>query len=276
MLGVLVLGISALLFAIAIFEGEPILESFFIAVALAVSAVPEGLPAVVTVALALGVRTMSARNAIVRRLASVETLGSTTVICSDKTGTLTKDEMTVTRVYVNGECCLDISGAGYEPDGKFSRNGALVDPEMQGDLSLLLKAGCLCNHASLGNAGGWSVVGDPTEGALLTLGGKAGIWREDLLKENPLIAEIPFDSVRKRMTTIHEADGKRMAYVKGAPEIVLELSSSVHENGRVRDLTQDDREAVLHTVQEMASDALRVLALGYREVPPGTEFSSKG
>ncbi len=275
MLGGLVLLISAVLFAIALFEGEPILESFFLAVALAVSAVPEGLPAVVTVALALGVRTMSRKNAIVRRLASVETLGSTTVICSDKTGTLTKDEMTVTRVFINGQCCLDVSGSGYEPDGRFSRNEALVEPGEQSGLSLLLKTGCLCNHASLGNAEGWSVVGDPTEGALLTLAGKAGIWRKDLLKESPLIAEIPFDSARKRMTTIHEVDGKRVAYVKGAPEIMLELSSFVHADGEVRPLNQDDRERTLKAVQEMAADALRVLALGYREIPPGTELSSK-
>lgn len=273
-LAVLVLAISAVLFALAIFRGEPILESFILAVALAVSAVPEGLPAVVTVALALGVRTMSNRNAIVRRLASVETLGSTTVICSDKTGTLTKDEMTVTRVFVNGECCLDISGTGYEPNGKFFRNGNTVDPEKQSGLWPLLRIGCLCNHASLGNAEGWSVVGDPTEGALLTLAGKAGIWREDLLEANPLIAEIPFDSTRKRMTTIHEADGRRMAYVKGAPEIMLELSRFVHENGQIRELNEEDREWFQQTVEDMASDALRVLALGYREIPPGTEFSS--
>jgi Ca2+-transporting ATPase len=275
MLGALVLLLSAVLFAFAVFEGEPILESFIIAVALAVSAVPEGLPAVVTVSLALGVRTMSRRNAIVRRLASVETLGSTTVICSDKTGTLTKDEMTVTRVFVNAECCLHISGSGYEPDGKFSKNGDRVEPDQEGDLSLLLKIGCLCNHASLGDEGGWAVVGDPTEGALLTLAGKAGMWREDLLEETPLIDEIPFDSVRKRMTTIHEVNGRRVAYVKGAPEIMLELSSMIHEDGKVRPLTQEDRETTVQAVQVMASDALRVLALGYRELPPQTRFNSK-
>jgi Ca2+-transporting ATPase len=275
MLGVLVLGISAILFALEILEGQPILESFLIAVALAVSAVPEGLPAVVTVALALGVRKMSARNAIIRRLSSVETLGSTTVICSDKTGTLTRDEMTVTRVFVNGECCLDISGTGYEPNGKFSKNGDHVEPQQQDDLSLLLRIGCLCNHASLGNKGQWAVVGDPTEGALLTLAGKAGIWREDLLQENPLIAEIPFDSTRKRMTTIHAVDGKRVAYVKGAPEIVLALSSAIHNDGQATELEQHGRSQILKSVQDMAADALRVLALAYRELPAGIEFSSE-
>jgi Ca2+-transporting ATPase len=274
MLGGLVLLLSAMLFAFAVFEGEPILESFFIAVALAVSAVPEGLPAVVTVALALGVRTMSKRNAIVRRLSSVETLGSTTVICSDKTGTLTKDEMTVTRVFVNGECCLDISGSGYKPDGKFSRNGDRVEPGQESALSLLLKIGCLCNHASLGDEGGWAVVGDPTEGALLTLAGKAGMWREDLLEQNPLIDEIPFDSTRKRMTTVHEVNGQRVAYVKGAPEIMLGLSSMIHADGKARPLTQEYGERTLRAVHDMASDALRVLALGYRQIPPGTRVNS--
>ncbi len=274
MLGVLVLGISAMLFALEILEGQPILESFLIAVALAVSAVPEGLPAVVTVALALGVRKMSARNAIIRRLSSVETLGSTTVICSDKTGTLTRDEMTVTRVLVNSECCVDISGTGYEPNGKFSKNGGRVDPQQQDGLALLLRIGCLCNHASLGNEGQWSVVGDPTEGALLTLAGKAAMWRDDLLQESPLIAEIPFDSTRKRMTTIHAVDGKRVAYVKGAPEIVLALSGSIHDGGQARELTQPDRGRILKSVQDMAADALRVLALAYRELPAGIEFSS--
>jgi Ca2+-transporting ATPase len=241
MLGVLVLGISAMLFGLEILEGQPILESFLIAVALAVSAVPEGLPAVVTVALALGVRKMSARNAIIRRLSSVETLGSTTVICSDKTGTLTRDEMTVTRVFVNDECCLDISGTGYEPNGKFTKDGAQVEPQQQDGLALLLRIGCLCNHASLGNTGQWSMIGDPTEGALLTLAGKAGVWREELLQQSPLIAEIPFDSTRKRMTTIHAVDQERVAYVKGAPEIVLALCSSIHDGGQARGMKHHPR-----------------------------------
>jgi len=274
-LGLVVVVISLGLFGVALVEGEPVLESFILAVALAVSAVPEGLPAVVTVALALGVRSMSRKNAIVRRLASVETLGSTTVICSDKTGTLTKDEMTVTRVFVNGECCVDITGIGYEPNGYFSKNGTHVEPAHESGLMLLLRIGCLCNHASLGNHGGWDIIGDPTEGALLALAGKANLWREDLLKEFPLIAEIPFDAVRKRMTTIHAMDGRRLAYVKGAPEIILRLSSALYDEGRLRPLTSSDVERTEEAIQHMASDALRVLALAYREVPEGTEITSE-
>jgi Ca2+-transporting ATPase len=274
-LGLVVVVISLGLFGVALVEGEPVLESFILAVALAVSAVPEGLPAVVTVALALGVRSMSRKNAIVRRLASVETLGSTTVICSDKTGTLTKDEMTVTRAFVNGECCVDITGIGYEPNGYFSKNGTHVEPAYESGLMLLLRIGCLCNHASLGNHGGWDIIGDPTEGALLALAGKANLWREDLLKEFPLIAEIPFDALRKRMTTIHAIDGRRLAYVKGAPEIILRLSSALYDEGRLRPLTASDVERTEEAIQHMASDALRVLALAYREVPEGTEITSE-
>ena len=274
MLGVLVLLICAILFAIEIFAGQPILESFMMAVALAVSAVPEGLPAVVTVALALGVRKMSGRNAIVRRLASVETLGCTTVICSDKTGTLTKDEMTVKKIFVSDRF-FEITGAGYEPKGEFFKDGNSIDPDKERGLPLLLRIGCLCNHASLGKREGWSIVGDPTEGALLTLAAKAGIWRDELLKEHPIVAEIPFDSLRKRMTTVHELDGKRVAYLKGAPEILLELSSFVYKDGEVRRLSEDEKERTRLTVKDMAADALRVLAFAYREIPSGIEFSSE-
>jgi len=274
LLAVLVLVISAIVFAIEIFAGEPILESFMMAVALAVSAVPEGLPAVVTVALALGVRKMSRRNAIVRRLASVETLGCTTVICSDKTGTLTKDEMTVKRIFVNDQY-FEITGAGYEPEGQFFRQRDSIDPEKERGLSLLLKIGCLCNHTSLDERDGWSIIGDPTEGALLTVAAKAGIRRDELLKEHPISAEIPFDSLRMRMTTIHEIDGKSVAYVKGAPEILLELSNSVYRDGKVKELSKDEKGRILAAVKDMAADALRVLAFAYREIPSGMEFSSK-
>ncbi len=274
MLGGLVLVICAILFAIEILAGQPILESFMMAVALAVSAVPEGLPAVVTVALALGVRKMSSRNAIVRRLSSVETLGCTSVICSDKTGTLTKNEMTARRIFVNDRF-FEITGAGYEPKGEFFKDGNLIDPEKESDLPLLLEIGCLCNHASLGEREDWSIVGDPTEGALLTLAAKAGIWKDELLKERPITAEIPFDSISKRMTTIHEVDGRRVAYVKGAPEIVLELSSFVHKEGEARKLPIDEKESTLVAVKDMAADALRVLAFAYREIPSAIGFSSE-
>ena len=273
-LGVVAIVAGAALFAIRILAGESIIESFMIAVALAVSAVPEGLLAVVTVALALGVNRMSKKNAIVRRLSRVETLGSVTMICSDKTGTLTKDEMTVKRAFVSG-LSFEITGAGYEPKGEFLRDDVLVDPEKENGLSLLLKIGCLNNHATLEKGSEWSIIGDPTEGPLLTAAAKAGIWCEEVLNEYPMVTEIPFDSVRKRMTTIHELDGKRVAYVKGAPEILLELSSHILEDGRVGRLSQDEEDEVLSAVGDMAADALRVLGFAYRELPSGLALDSE-
>jgi len=273
-LGVVALVAGAGLFALEVLAGEPVVESFLMAVALAVSAVPEGLLAVVTVALALGVRRMSKRNAIVRRLSRVETLGSVTMICSDKTGTLTKDEMTVKRAFVGGQS-FEITGGGYEPSGEFLRDGVPVDPLREDTLSLLLKIGCLNNHATLEKGEQWSIIGDPTEAALLTAAAKAGIWRDELLKSHPMVTEIPFDSVRKRMTTLHQVDEKRVAYVKGAPEILLELSSHILKDGDATELTSEGKARVLSVVGEMATDALRVLGLAYREVPSGTALDSE-
>ena len=266
LLGGLVLLVCTVLFAIQILKGQQLLESFIMAVALAVSAVPEGLPAVVTVALALGVRNMSAKNAIVRRLASVETLGSTTVICTDKTGTLTRDEMTVKQVF---SCCrsYEVTGAGYEPRGEFFEQGGRVEPGEDDDLSLLLRIGALCNHASLTEGSQWSVVGDPTEGALLALAAKAGMHRDALLEEYPLVDEIPFDSARKRMTTIHEHEGRLLANVKGAPETVLQLSSHLCRDSGVEELTGEERVRILELVKRMAADGLRVLGLAHRVLP---------
>ena len=273
-LGGLALLVCAVLFGIQVLGGHPLLESFMMAVALAVSAVPEGLPAVVTVALALGVRKMATRNAIVRRLASVETLGSTSVICTDKTGTLTKDEMTVKRVLAGGQD-IEVTGIGYEPQGDFLADGNPVDVGENSHFMLLLRIGSLCNHASLHHEGEWSVVGDPTEGALLSLAAKGGIWREELLKEYPTVDEIPFDSTRKRMTTIHDCGGERLVYTKGAPEVLLQLSSSVHRDDTTERLNDDEREKILGIVRDMAAVGLRVLAFAYRVVPLGTNPTSQ-
>ena len=269
-LGVLVIGIAVLLFAVEALSGEPLLDSFMIAVALAVSAIPEGLTAVVTVALALGVRRMSRNNAIVRRLASVETLGSTTVICTDKTGTLTKDEMTVKAVAVGGRP-LEVTGTGYAPEGQFLSAGQAIEPQGDGDLSLLLRIGCLCNHAALHKNGSWDIVGDPTEGALLTLAAKAGLWSEALLQQYPLVAEVPFDSSRKRMSTIHDVNGQWVAHVKGAPEMLLDCCSLIRRDGQAVPITTEDKENALGAVKKMATGAMRVLAMAYREVPVDVE-----
>jgi len=270
MLGVLVLFVSALLFGIQLLKGLPIIESFMVAVALAVSAVPEGLTAVVTVALALGVRRMSRKNAIVRRLSSVETLGSTTVICTDKTGTLTRDEMTVRRIAAGGRI-YEVSGTGYAPEGEVLLEGSPANLDDSPHLALLFRIGALNNNAALSNEKGWTLIGDPTEGALLTLAAKAGLWKEELSLRYPLADEIPFDSERKRMTTVHRDDGRRVAYVKGAPEVLLGLSDFVMADGRVEKITEQAGAAILQTVQDMAADGLRVLGLAYRELPAALE-----
>jgi len=176
-------------------ELQTISDAFLVAIALAVSAVPEGLPAITTVTLALGARELAKRNTLMRRLASVETLGSTTVICSDKTGTLTKGEMTVRKIYV-GNKMIEVSGIGYEAKGEFCRNGEKIDPKTQQELESLLKIGALCNNAGYD---GRNITGDPTEAALLVVAAKAEMWREQLEKDYPRIKEIPFSSERKSL-----------------------------------------------------------------------------
>jgi Ca2+-transporting ATPase len=248
-----------------------LIELFLISVSLAVAAVPEGLPAVITITLALGLQKMVKRNSIIRKLHAVETLGSTGIICSDKTGTLTRSEMTVRKLYVDGGF-VEVTGQGYEPKGDFVRDGRRLDVEKENDLSLLLQIGSICNNSHLDNGGGWRVFGDPTEGALVVAAEKAGMGQDELKKKFPRIEEIPFDSERKRMTTIHKTRGGMEAYMKGACEIVLELCSSVLENGKVKRLTAEKREEILRMNSEMADDALRVLACAYRELGSG-DFS---
>ena len=254
-------------FLIGVFVHKFDLETMFMtAVSLAVSAIPEGLPAVLTITLALGVSRMARQQAIVRRLASVETLGSTTVICSDKTGTLTRNEMTVKRIESRGRI-MDVTGAGYVPKGEFLLGDEGIDP-LDDDLDLLLRIGYLNNDAHLQeNNGTWVVFGDPTEGALTVVGAKAGL--SDSLKDAyPRIGEFPFESARKMMSTIHGTpEGGKVAYVKGAPEVVLGRSVSIRENGSVRRLTEEDLDRIQSAVMGMAREALRVLAMSYKDLP---------
>jgi len=266
-LGAISVILTIWVFLIGFFIHKHELETMFMtAISLAVSAIPEGLPAVLTITLALGVSRMAKQKAIVRKLASVETLGSTTVICSDKTGTLTRNEMTVRQI-TYGDSVIDISGSGYAPTGEFTMYGEPVTPQENSDVDLLLRIGFLNNDAHLQESeGNWVVLGDPTEGALTVVGAKAGMG-EELRRDYPRVGEFPFDSTRKMMTTIHDGpDGVRIAYVKGAPEVILERSVSIIENGEVRPLSEADREHALFTMQAMASDALRVLAMAYKEM----------
>jgi len=261
------LAICGLIFVAGWLQGRDVLEMFMVAVSLAIAAVPEGLPAVVTICLALGLQRMIRRHALIRRLPAVETLGSATAICSDKTGTLTKNEMTAVHIYVDHRLLI-ITGEGYRPEGSFHYNGRSVDLSGYPGSRLLLRAAALCSDAHLAPGGNsdWQLVGDPTEGALVVAAAKAGLWQKDLAHTYPRLNEIPFDSLRKRMTTIH-ADpryGGYVAYVKGAPDLLLELSHKVVEGGTERPLTEERRREILATNGEMASNALRVLGVAYR------------
>jgi len=236
------------------------------AVALAVAAVPEALAAIVTGALAIGMHQMAKSNALVRKMPAVETLGCTTVICSDKTGTLTKGEMTVRKIFTSGKA-IEVTGAGYEPKGEFK--GSEIDIKNSKSLQLLLQGGLLCSDAVLEEKDGkWFVKGDPTEGALVVAAVKVGLHETEMRLENPRIEEIPFSSERKRMTTIHQmADGKRMAFTKGAPEVVLQRCSHILNDGGMRELKETERGQILKANEEMAQAALRVLGFAYRDCP---------
>ena len=253
--------VVAAIVAMGMLRGQPLLEMFIFGIALAVAVVPEALPAVVTVSLAIGVQRMAKRNALVRRLPAVETLGSTSVICSDKTGTLTRDEMTARKLYTP-ERTLTISGSGYEPEGEFSLEGPAVELSQQE--TELLRAAALVSDAHLVRDdahGGWHIKGDPTEGAMIVAAAKAGLQKDDLDLQFPRIGEIPFTSETKRMTTLHSTENGQVAYAKGAPETILDsCSRQLTEQGEVA-LGDADRGAILETVQQMAGDALRILAV---------------
>ena len=239
------------------------------AIALAVAAVPEALAAIVTGALAIGMRQMAKQHALVRKMPAVETLGCTTVICSDKTGTLTKGEMTVRSLFLAGRT-VQVSGAGYDPVGEFKDGDLPLKAVGNPPLEEFLRGGLLCNDSDLQEREGtWSIKGDPTEGALVVAAAKAGMRVRETRLEDPRIEELPFSSERKRMTTIHRTGGAHRAYMKGAPELVLARCSHVLDASGVRPLSEGDRAAVLQANEEMAKAALRVLAVASRVLPDG-------
>lgn len=269
-----VLAIVLMMFLVQMLRGEKLVESLLLSVSLAVAAVPEGLSAVVTVALALGLQRMAKRNALIRRLPSVETLGAVTVICSDKTGTLTRNEMTVREIHAGGKR-YEVTGSGYEPSGDFRRwyggDGQVVtvDPRSEPDLRHALTVGAWCNHAQVthGQDGksSWEVVGDPTEGALVVAAMKAGIHATD--RESRIVHEIPFSSDRKAMSVVARPGevGQLLMYTKGAPEVVIQKCVTELVDGQQRPLTDPRRQEILQTAHAMAERALRVLGLAYRE-----------
>ena len=255
-----------LVFGVNLLRGGRIIDIFLTSVTLAVAAIPEGLPAVVTIALALGVQRMVRRHVIIRKLPAVETLGCATVICSDKTGTLTRNEMTVRAVHTSS-ATYEVTGAGYEPAGGFAREGRTVAAEDHPDLLAVLRGAVLCNGAALVREGEkTTIVGDPTEAALLTCAAKAGLDKSALEAAEPFMEEFPFDSERKRMTILRRGgpDGGFTAYVKGAPDVLLPRCDRVLEGGAVRSLTAADAAGLLEANDRLAGRALRVLAVAFR------------
>ena len=250
--------------AFGVFRGQSFIEMLIFGIALAVAVVPEALPAVVTISLALGVQRMVKRHALIRRLPVVETLGSTTVICSDKTGTLTRDEMTVRALYTSG-VLVEVSGSGYIPEGSFTVQGCGALPE---SMQELLLAAVLCNDARIvqNEEGGWQIAGDPTEGALLVLARKAGLREHELQREYVRLDEQPFSSESKRMITLHLSGQVMQAVVKGAPEVVLAGCDFVRV-GSISHRLDDALRATLHSeAGTLGKRALRVLAFAVKEV----------
>ncbi|MBD3353782.1 MAG: calcium-translocating P-type ATPase, PMCA-type [Candidatus Lokiarchaeota archaeon] len=266
-LGYLILLVCVIVFIAELGRGENPLEMFIVAISLAVAAIPEGLPAVVTTCLAIGVTRMTKKNAIIKKLPSVETLGCTDVICTDKTGTLTKNEMTVKKLYVDHET-YNVSGTGYEPTGEFAQNDQTLDINQVPTAMEILRIGLLCNNAKLAEdkKKGYIIFGDPTEGCLIVSALKAGLTVERLEEEYPRVYELPFDSVRKKMSVICKHNGKYYSYIKGAAEIILDDCPKIMIDGQVRDLTQDDKNKIMNAYNEMASNALRGLGFAYKEL----------
>jgi len=260
----LCLGIVTIVFLLELWRKDPLLEAFLTSVSLAVAAIPEGLPAIVTIALALGVQRMVKRHVLIRKLPSVETLGCATVICSDKTGTLTQNEMTVRKIFANGKT-FDISGTGYAPEGNFTINGMPLTETDHRIVKFVLGIGALCNNAYLKKDNTtWKVIGDPTEGAILSAAAKTNIWKEELEKRLPLLSEIPFDSDRKKMSTVRSTPDSLLVCEKGAPDVILRDCTKIYLEGETRNLTENDIEAILNEINKMAGAALRVLGTAFK------------
>jgi Ca2+-transporting ATPase len=268
-LGVGGIVLAAVVFGLGLLRGHEWGDMLMYSVAVAVSAIPEGLPAVISVTLALGVRRMARRNAIIRRMSAVETLGSTTVICSDKTGTITENQMTARKLWADGQT-YEVSGDGYQPEGELRQEGGEAVGERPPALDRLLRIGVLSNNAELKEEDGqWSVEGNPSEGALLAVAIKAGMDIAALRNENQRFAEIPFSSDAKYNATLHPDPngGGRVAFVKGAPERILEFCSHVLKDGKPEQLTGALRREITEISERYASQALRVMAGAYREMP---------
>lgn len=264
LLAILVVVVCIIVFIVGYFRtGDSLLDNLMVAVSLAVAAIPEGLTAVVTIVLSIGMNRMADRKAIVKSLVSVETLGATTAICSDKTGTLTQNEMTITKIWTN-EKEYEVEGSGYEPKGQIKLDDEKIEDEE--NIKLLMTISTLCNDANLTREGDqYKIIGDPTEGAMLTFSEKWGIVQEDLEEKHPRIEEIPFDSDRKMMTTFHNIEENYKSMTKGAPDIIISNSSKILLNGEIVDFTEDLKKKAMDENKNLAKQALRVMAYAFRE-----------
>lgn len=264
LLAILVVVVCIIVFIVGYFRtGDSLLDNLMVAVSLAVAAIPEGLTAVVTIVLSIGMNRMAERKAIVKSLVSVETLGATTAICSDKTGTLTQNEMTITKIWTN-EKEYEVEGSGYEPKGQIKLDDEKIEDEE--NIKLLMTISTLCNDADLTREGDqYKIIGDPTEGAMLTFSEKWGIVQEDLEEKHPRIEEIPFDSDRKMMTTFHNIEENYKSMTKGAPDIIISNSSKILLNGEIVDFTEDLKKKAMDENKNLAKQALRVMAYAFRE-----------
>lgn len=263
----ILMGVS--LFFLNIFVvGFPLELAFLFAIGLTVANVPEGLLPTVTLSLAAAAQKMVGKNALVKKLSSVETLGSTTIICTDKTGTLTKNEMTARKIWIPGEL-IDVTGAGYTPQGKFIHNGQQICYDEMKELKLLMRTSAFCNDAKLippKDSGKWKIIGDPTEASLLVAAYKSGFKLEEELKRIPRITELPFDSKRKSMSSIHQKEDKKVAYIKGAPKKIISLSTHISEKGKIRPLADEEKEEIVKIHDQLASQGLRILGIAYRNL----------
>ncbi|GKU82414.1 calcium-translocating P-type ATPase, SERCA-type [Niallia sp. NCCP-28] len=263
--------LTVLVVAIGVIRGNDLYEMVLAGVSLAVAAIPEGLPAIVTIALSLGVQKMIRKNAVVRKLPAVETLGCASVICSDKTGTLTQNKMTVTKVWSGGKTWT-VDGIGYEPQGKYYQDKEIIDPKKDKVLQQLLTFGMLCNHAEILQKDDEFVLnGDPTEGAMLVAGMKAGFTRKKLLTQFEIVNEFPFDSTRKMMSVVvKDPSGRQFIVTKGAPDVLAGKSISILMGNKTQVYGKDIKNMVQEAINGLASQALRTIAIGFKEISPNT------
>ncbi len=277
---VLCLGICAIVALLGIYRGEKTYEMFLFGVSLAVAAIPEGLPAIVTVVLAIGVQRMIRKNAVIRRLPAVETLGCATVICSDKTGTLTENRMSVRKIYINAKTIV-VTGTGYKPEGDFITADGGNMRSLPAEIIKLMEIGVSCNNAGIvrekegflslvSGSRGYKILGDPTEAAILIAGLKANVQKEIVDRRFQRIKELPFDSDRKRMSVVVKSQkGEIYLFTKGAPDVVLSLCSQIEQNGMTRQLYAKDEKDILTANEDFGREALRVLAFAYKRISIG-------